>query len=331
MSFVLVKCPYRISLFGGGTDYPAWSKEHGGSVLSTTIDKYCWLTVRRFPPYQPYAYRVIYSKVEHVDSVASIQHPAVRACLEFLPVDGGLAIGHDGDLPARCGMGSSSAFTVGLLHALHALRGEVVSKAQLSREAIHVEQAVLKENVGAQDQVAVAHGGFNRIEFLRDGGIHTQPIPVGRDILAALESHLYLYYLGPRPAGATASTIAATYDFDTKRPHLRAMAAMVNEALDALARGDLDAIGSLLHDSWRMKRELGGVSSPEIDAAYEAARAAGATGGKCLGAGSGGFLLFYAPGNPDALHEAILSNRPDRMRVPFKFEREGSSLVYYAP
>lgn len=336
---ILTRTPFRVSLFGGGTDYPAWSKAHGGCVLSTTINRYCWITVRALSGFQPYRYRVVYSKVEQVDDVDAIQHPAVRACLKHVGIHDfdGFAVSHDGDLPARTGVGSSSAFTVGLLHALYAHKGMLVSKDRLAREAIFVEQELLKEHVGAQDQVAVAHGGFNRIEFLRGGvgphggGIHVQPVPVAPDRLADLQSRLMLFYLGQRPAGETGSSVAATYDFERARPQLRAMATLVDEAIEVLAHGNIDAIGSLLHDGWRMKRELGGVSDPEIDQTYEAALAAGATGGKLIGAGRGGFLLLFVPGESDAVAAAVCGGSPERTLVPFKFEREGSTLVHYAP
>ena len=330
---VLVRTPYRISLFGGGTDYPAWTRSHVGQVLSTTINKFCWLLVRRLPPYQPYNFRVVYSKMEHVLKREDIQHPAVRACLEYVGVED-VAVIHDGDLPARSGMGSSSAFTVGLLHALHALKGQHVDRDRLAREAIHVEQTMLKEDVGAQDQVAVARGGFNRITFMPHSSPLAQPVPVDPEVLDDLQSRLYLIYLGQRPEGVTASDIGGAYDFEAKRPHLRTMTAMVDEAVDALSRDDVDAIGPLLHDSWRLKRELGGVSDPEIDRTYEAARAGGATGGKRLGAGRGGFLRLYVPPSNRDFADVVVAasaGRPERMLVPFKFEREGSTLVHYAP
>lgn len=331
MSLVVVRAPFRISLFGGGSDYPAWAKAHGGAVLSTTINRYCWISARHLPPYFPgHAHRLVWSKVEEVLDSQSIQHPAIRAVLQHLqwPDSTGLEIHHQGDLPARSGMGSSSAFTVGLLHALHALRGVVVGKERLARDAIHVEQEILKETVGAQDQIAAAYGGLNVIRFPRGSARHdVHPVTISAERAQALEARLQLYYVGPRPAATTGSAVAATYDLAAKSHHLRTMAAMVDEAVTILANGDLDDIGRLLHDAWKMKKELGAVSDPRVDAAVACAYGAGALGVKLLGAGAGGCLLVYASADKElAVFHALQSTL---LPIEFCFERNGAQVVLH--
>ncbi|MEI7466649.1 MAG: hypothetical protein WCL57_00330 [Chloroflexota bacterium] len=193
---IIARTPYRISFFGGGTDYPGWYREHGGAVIAATIDKYCYLTVRHLPPFFEHRHRVVWSKIEQVGQIDEISHPAVRGILKYAGVERGLEIHHDGDLPARSGMGSSSAFTVSLLNALHGLHGQMTSKHKLAMEAIHVEQTVLKETVGSQDQVSAAYGGFNHIRFLQNGEISVAPITVSSARAHELDSHLMLFYTG---------------------------------------------------------------------------------------------------------------------------------------
>ena len=219
---IISRTPYRISFFGGGTDYPAWYRRHGGAVLATTIDKYCYLTVRYLPPFFEHRLRVVYSKIESVQQASEIVHPAVREVIRFLQVERGLEIHHDGDLPARSGMGSSSAFTVGLLNALYGLRGQMVSKHQLASESIHIEQEVLKENVGSQDQVLAAYGGLNHVVFLPNGEISVRPIPITAERIRELSAHLMLLYTGVK---RTASDVANSYiqDLDGRRRQLRIM------------------------------------------------------------------------------------------------------------
>src|SRR5437667_8227459 len=204
---IISRTPFRVSFFGGGTDYPDWFREHGGAVLSTTIDKYCYISVRELPPFFDHRFRVVYSIVENVKEIKEINHPAVRAVLDRFQTDRGLEIHHDGDLPARSGMGSSSAFTVGFLHAMYGLMGRLASKGQLASEAIHVEQHLLGETVGAQDQILAAFGGLNFIEFKRDDSFHLEPLPVARDRLEDLKRSLMLFYTGLR---RTASEVDAS-------------------------------------------------------------------------------------------------------------------------
>jgi D-glycero-alpha-D-manno-heptose-7-phosphate kinase len=323
---IISRTPYRISFFGGGTDYPAWYQRHGGAVLGASIDKYCYLTCRHLPPFFEHRYRIVYSKIESRQTVAEIAHPSVRAVFTFLGVERGMEIHHDGDLPARSGMGSSSAFTVGLLHAVHALQGRMPSRHELASQAIHVEQQLLSESVGSQDQVFAAFGGVNRIQFGGGDNFAVQPVTVTTGRLSELSSHLLLMYTG---IIRTASDIASSYvnDLDDKRRDLRIIRDMVDEALGILASGrDLDAFGELLHESWLVKRGIAtAISNPRIDEIYEVARRAGALGGKLTGAGGGGFMLLFAP--PET-HAEIRARLPGLLAVPFKFDFGGSQIIF---
>jgi len=324
---IITRTPFRISFFGGGTDYPDWYLHHGGSALATTIDKYCYLSVRYLPPFHEHRFRVVWSKMELVSHVDEIEHPAVRAVLKYLGINRGVEIHHNGDLPARSGMGSSSAFTVGLLHAMYALCGRMISKQQLARESIHLEQEVLREVVGSQDQVSAAYGGLNHISFLTDGNIKVQPLPISRSRLEDLNSHLMLFYTGVK---RTAAQVAQTYvnGLAAKQHHLERMKQMVTEAAAILSGPeDIDRFGKLLHEAWLVKRDLSAqVSNPQVDAMYETARRHGASGGKLLGAGGGGFMLLFAP--PDC-HKAIRDAFADLIYVPIRFEFDGSRVIFF--
>jgi D-glycero-alpha-D-manno-heptose-7-phosphate kinase len=326
---IVTRTPLRISLFGGGTDYPAWYRVHGGAVLSAAIDKYCWLTCRHLPPFFEHRIRVVYSRIESCQTVDEIRHPAVRAVLRFLGVERGVDVHHDGDLPARSGMGSSSAFTVGLLHALHALLGRLPSREQLASEAIHVEQEVLRETVGSQDQVMAAHGGLQHVTFAPTGTIGVQPVPLGPARAHALADHLMLFYTG---IARTASEVADSYvgEIDARRQQLRIMKDLVHESLAVLqGDGDLAELGTLLHESWLAKRSLSPrVSNPRVDEIYAAARAAGALGGKLTGAGGGGFMLLFAP--PER-RRRIRERLSGLIHVPFQIEFAGSQVIFFAP
>lgn len=324
---IISRTPFRISFLGGGTDYPAWYRQHGGAVIATTIDKYCYLTCRYLPPFFEHRYRVVYSKIENVQSVEQISHPAVREILRFLEVTRGIEIHHDGDLPARSGMGSSSAFTVGLLHALHALQGRMVSKHQLAMESICVEQERIRETVGSQDQVMAAYGGFNHVRFLPSGEIAVRPIVMPPDRMAALNDHVMLFYTGIK---RTASDIASSYvhDVEPRRRQLRILHDLVEEGISILSsQKDLAQFGELLHEAWTAKRNLSSsVSNERVDDIYKRALAAGATGGKLLGAGGGGFLMLFVP--PDR-HEDVRHALDGLLHVPCKFEFSGSQIVFY--
>jgi D-glycero-alpha-D-manno-heptose-7-phosphate kinase len=326
---IISRTPFRISFFGGGSDYPAWFREHGGTVLATTIDKYCYISCRLLPPFFPYRHRIIYSKNETVREISEIQHPAVRGVLSHLNCTAGLEIHHDGDLPARSGLGSSSSFTVGLINALKALDGRYITKEDLAKLAIHIEQDIIRENVGSQDQISAAFGGFNRIAFRRDGSFVVEPIilPPGR--LASLQQNLMLVFTG---FSRIASDVAKAKIDNLKQCEIeiKRMTAMVQEGIDILAgSGPIEGFGKLLHEAWTCKRQLSElVSNREIDEIYEAARAAGAIGGKILGAGAGGFMLLFA--KPE--HQpAVRARLKHLVQVPFKFESSGSSIVLYQP
>ena len=327
---IITRTPFRISFFGGGTDYPGWFRRHGGAVLSTTIDKYCYISCRFLPPFFEHRHRIVYSKIENVRDIRDIEHPAVRAVLDWMRWERGLEVHHDGDLPARSGLGSSSSFTVGLIHALNALLGRYVSKDELANHAIHVEQEVIREAVGSQDQVSAAFGGFNRVSFRRDGAFEVTPVILPRERLAELQRHLMLCFTGlsryaSEVAKSTIDNLAA------REAELGRMAEMVDEAIRILAAPStpIAEFGRLLDESWRHKRRLSEkVSTAQVDELYEAARAAGAIGGKLMGAGGGGFmLLFVAPE-----HQAKVRARLARLvHVPFEFEADGSRVVLYQP
>ena len=327
---IITRTPFRISFFGGGTDYPVWYREHGGVVLATTIDKYCHITCRHLPPFFEHKHRIVYSQIENVKHVEEIKHPAVRAILGWAGCEKGLEIHHDGDLPARSGLGSSSSFTVGLLHALAALEGRYVSKEELAKTAIHIEQRVIEENVGSQDQISAAFGGFNRIEFKQNNTFQVSPIILTKDRMRELQDHLMLCFTG---FSRIASDIAKSKieNFKSHEIDLKRMGAMVDESIQVLHSKTcpIDDFGKLLHQSWLYKRSLSDkVSTPEIDRIYEEAKSAGASGGKILGAGGGGFLLlFVKPG----LQSRVRDRLKRLVHVPFEFEDSGSRVVLYQP
>jgi D-glycero-alpha-D-manno-heptose-7-phosphate kinase len=327
---ITTSTPLRISFFGGGTDYPVWYREGGGSVLSTTIDKYCYISCRWLPPFFEYHSRISYSKVENVSKNDDIQHPSVRACLQYLGINEGIEIHHIADLPARTGLGTSSAFTVGLLLGLYALRNQMRDKHAIAAEAIHVEQELLQEAVGAQDQVSTAYGGFNRINFNSDGSIDVKRVLASKSRIAELEQNLALYFTG---FSRIASEIAQEQLKMTphKKRELNAMLQLVGEAEDIVVNPNrsLDEFGRLLDESWQIKRTLTQkISNSEIDEIYEAGLSAGALGGKLLGAGGGGFMLFYVP--PEK-REALRLRLKKLLCVPFAFSTKGSEVVVYEP
>ena len=327
---IITRTPFRVSFFGGGTDYPAWYQRHGGRVLATSIDKYCYITCRYLPPFFEHKYRIVYSLIENVQKISEIQHPAVRAVLEVYDCKEGIEVHHDGDLPARAGLGSSSSFTVGLINAVMALQGKYISKEELASQAIHVEQKVIQENVGSQDQISAAFGGLNRIEFRQDGSFDVAPIILPKERLAVLQSHLMLCYTGlSRIASEVAkSTIE---NLDQREKELKLMKGLVDQAVSVLQSrtAPIEDFGKLLHESWMCKRQLSDkVSSSEIDALYDTARGMGAIGGKLLGAGGGGFFLLFA--RPE--HQKEMREKLSRLvHVPFRFENAGSRVVLYQP
>jgi D-glycero-alpha-D-manno-heptose-7-phosphate kinase len=327
---IITRTPLRISFFGGGTDYPAWYREHGGAVLATTIDKCCYITCRRLPPFFEYHSRISYSKVENVESNQTIEHPSVRACLQFMEMEEGMEIQHVADLPARTGLGTSSAVTVGLLLGLHALKDQMRDKHALATDAIHVEQEVIREAVGSQDQVSAAYGGFNRINFHANGEIEVNRLLASQGRFAELEQHLALFFTG---FSRNASDVAQEQVKMTphKKKELAMMLQLVDEAEAILTspRRSLDDFGRMLHESWQIKRTLSHkITNPSIDQIYEAGMDAGALGGKLLGAGGGGFMLFYVP--PER-REALRTRLNKLLCVPFSFSTKGSQVVVYEP
>ncbi len=324
---IITRTPFRLSLFGGGTDFPAWYKDNGGVVLSTTIDKYCYITCRFLPPFFSHKHRIVYSKNELVNHIDEIEHPAVRETFRFMGVQRGLELHYDGDLPARSGIGSSSAFTVGLLHALYGLSGKIVSKKRLAMESIHIEQKLLKENVGSQDQVAVAFGGLNKIIFKGDHNIEVIPMTIGAQRLEDFQNRLMLFFTG---LTRYASDIEKEKikKISGKKVQMSRLCKMTDSAIDILnSDGDFDDFGKMLHESWLIKKSLSThVSTSHIDAIYDAALKSGALGGKLLGAGGGGFVLFYVkPEHKEKLQQKLVH----LLNVPFRFDSLGSQIVYY--
>ncbi|HEY5316088.1 MAG TPA: GHMP kinase, partial [Pirellulales bacterium] len=296
---------------------------------AAAIDKYCYLSCRYLPPFFEHRTRLVYSKIENCKSVDDISHPSVREVLKFLSIDRGLEIHHDGDLPARSGMGSSSAFTVGLLNAMYALKGQMPSKRQLANESISIEQDRLKESVGSQDQVMAAYGGVRHVRFTPHGEIIARPLTVSHERITHLNDHLMLFYTGIK---RTASDIAETYitNIDLRRRQLRLMKDLVDEGINILNSGsDLMEFGHLLHEAWQAKRSLSGkVSNPQVDGLMDQAMKAGALGGKLTGAGGGGFMLLFVP--PD-LRGAVAAALTKLIHVPFKFEFSGSQIIFFEP
>lgn len=325
---IITKTPFRMSFFGGGTDMPAFFNEHGGAVLSTTFDKYCYVTVRHLPPFFDYTSELVYSRIERVDSIEKIEHPLVRNCIKFLDMHE-LRVNYESDLPARTGLGTSSSFAVGLLNAFYALKGKHASKKQLADEAIYVERELCKESGGWQDQIAAAFGGFNRIDF-KDNDYKVSPINISPGRKQRLNENLLLFFTGFSRFSSEIqkSTEAAIKD---KTAQLKEMLALVNEAQEVLVndKSDLDDFGRLLDTTWRLKRQTGAkISTGSIDELYEKGIKAGALGGKLLGAGGGGFLVFYV--QPEK-RQAVLAAMRDLLHVPFAFENGGTQVLYNAP
>jgi D-glycero-alpha-D-manno-heptose-7-phosphate kinase len=327
---IITRTPLRISFFGGGTDYPVWYREHGGAVLATSIDKSCYITCRQMPPFFEYHSRIAYSRLENVNSNSAIEHPSVRACLQFLGMDEGVEIHHVADLPARTGLGTSSAFTVGLLLGLYALRNQMRDKHALATDAIHVEQNIIGEAVGSQDQVTAAYGGFNRITFNPDDSVEVNRIITSASRIEELESNLALYFTGFSRIAAEVAKEQIRLTPQHKQ-ELETMRQMVDaaEKIVTSSTAPLSDFGLLIHEAWLLKRSLTqSISNPSIDEIYEAGRSAGAIGGKILGAGGGGFMLFFVP--PER-REALRLRLKKLLCIPFKFSTRGSHVDVYEP
>ena len=320
---IITKTPFRMSFFGGGTDFPDFYRQHGGTVLSATLDRYCYVTLRDLPPLYPYNSEVVYSKTERVSAVGEIEHPLVREALAWQGLSR-VHVAYDADLPARSGLGTSSAFAVGLLHAIHASRRESVSKGELAREAIYLERTLCRESGGVQDQIAAAFGGFNRIDF--EGNDFTvTPVCVSPSRLSALRGNLMLFFTGVSRS-SMALQEAHQAALPQKTAELCRMRDLAREAT-ALLEGEraLDEFGLLLHEEWCLKRGITDcITNSDIDGWYARAMSAGALGGKLLGAGGGGFLLFYVP---KGKQEAVRAALGDLKEVAFDFENEGTTVL----
>lgn len=327
---IISRTPHRISFFGGGTDYPDYYLKYGGKCLGVTIDKYSYLNVRKLPPFFDHKHRIVYSRQENAKTIDEIIHPSVRETLKYFNIDYGVSIHHDGDIPARSGMGSSSAFTVGLINSLNALNGKMSSKDQLTKEAIFIEQNLIKENVGSQDQAFAAYGGFNIIEFLQNGEISVNPIIIPQEKLIEFQDNIMLFFTG---ISRTASEVVEEQIKNTviNVPNLNKMKDLVDDAYKILVNPNkkLNEFGELLNYTWELKKTLSSkVSNLEIDEMYKKALDAGAIGGKLLGAGGGGFMAFYVEKNKQ--HKVIEALK-EYLHIPFNFDFDGSKIIVYEP
>ena len=325
---VITQTPFRMSFFGGGTDFPDYFKSYGGAVLSTTFDKYCYVSVRHLPRFFEYRSELIYSKTERVRHTSEIVHPAIRNAMQMMDMHE-LRLTYDADLPARSGLGTSSSFAVGMLNAFHALKGHYAGKRQLADEAIYLERELCAEAGGIQDQIAAAFGGMNRIDFDADG-YRVRPVIIAPERKRELNENLVMFFTGFSRFSADIqnNTVKA---MDQKQAELQEMKGLVDEAEAILTdrHTDLDEFGRLLDHTWRLKRGISkGISTDTIDGMYERARSAGALGGKLLGAGGGGFLLFYV----DREHrDELMKAMKDLLYIPFEFENAGSTVIHYTP
>ncbi len=323
---IITRTPYRVSFFGGGTDYPEWYKDHGGSVLSTCIPHYCYLSGRVLPPFFNHKHRIVWSQVEKPNLLDEIKHPAIREALKWLEVDLGMEINHHGDLPARSGLGSSSSFAVGLLNMLYTLQEKKITKKDLANHAIHLESSLLKENVGIQDQIITAYGGFNKTEIHEDGSFDVLPIQLQPHRQKEFESRILLFYTGvSRTASDIAKDKIKQIPYKTKEMSL--IRSLVDTAFNILTSDDnLDDFGKLLDETWKLKKSLTSKVSPSyVDDIYNKAINSGALGGKLLGAGGGGFLIFYVP---EERKESVLDSLEDLLLVPFGIENNGSEVLF---
>lgn len=322
---VITQTPFRMSFFGGGTDFPGFYNEHGGSVISTTFDKYCMVSVSHLPRFFNYSNLIIYSKIEKTSTVNEIEHPAIRNAMQYMDMHE-LRMDYEADLPARSGLGTSSSFAVGMLNAFYALKGKYVDKRKLAEDAIYVERVLCKESGGIQDQIATAYGGLNRIEF-DSNGFRVNPIIISKARKNILNENLMLFFTG---FSRFSSDIAVLQDQATKDkiPELKEMLCLVDDAQDVLTSNtDINEFGRLLDYTWKLKRGITTqISTDSIDALYTKAIKSGAIGGKLLGAGGGGFMLFYVEKEKQKAVKEALS---DLLYVPFEFENEGTRIMYY--
>lgn len=326
---IITKTPFRMSFFGGGTDMEDYFKENGGAVLSTTFDKYCYVNVRHLPKFFDYNTELSYSKIERVTNVEDIQHPAIREAMKMLDMHE-IRLTYEADLPARSGLGTSSSFAVGMLNAFYALKGKYADKKKLADEAIYLERVLCNEAGGWQDQIAASFGGFNRINFGPDG-YEVLPLIISPERKKRLNDNLMMFFTGFTRFSSDVQKANSTTSPDDKEMMLKKMKNLVDEAEAILVNDeqDLDDFGRLLDTTWKLKRQTGGsVSTNSIDALYDKGIKAGALGGKLLGAGGGGFLVFYVqPDKQDSVKKAM----SDLMYIPFEFENGGTQVIHYTP
>lgn len=325
---IITQTPFRMSFFGGGTDFSGFYNEHGGAVISTTFDKYCYVTVRHLPKFFEYKTHLTYSKEEKVNSVSEIVHPAIRNCMDWMKMDE-IRMTYESDLPARSGLGTSSSFAVGMIEAFYALQGKYADKRKLADDAIYLERVLCQEAGGIQDQIAASFGGLNRIDFSQDG-YSVNPIVISRERKASLNDHLMLFFTGFSRFSSDIQK-GTEKSMKDKTAQLLEMYKLVDDAEKILTDESvsLDEFGKLLDYTWKLKRGISsGISTGSIDDQYEKAMKAGALGGKLLGAGGGGFLLFYVPKEKQAAVKEALAGQ---MYVPFKFENEGTKIIHYSP
>ncbi len=325
---IISRTPVRISFFGGGTDYPAYFLKHPGATLSTTINKYTTIVVHPLPRFTEHAIQLSYSQMEKAYRLDEIEHHSARECLRFLGIDKGVEIHYISNLPARTGLGSSSSATVGLLNALYAFKGESAAKLRLAEEAVHVEQDLIKERVGCQDQYACALGGFLYMEYGIDGKVKVKSLKLKPSRLKHLNERLMLFYTGTqRTAHEIAEEQIQRTQEGKNEEGLERIAELAKQGLElVISNNNLDRFGELLHENWMIKRQLSSkITTSKIDEQYERARMAGATGGKILGAGGGGFFLFYVePENQEKVRLAL----PELYQVDFSFENSGSQIIF---
>jgi len=328
---VITRTPYRLSFFGGGTDYRPWFENHKSMIIASAMSHYCYISARHLPPFFEHKTRAVYSKIESVKSNDEISHLSIKHCLEYMKISEGLEIHHDGDLPARSGIGSSSSFTVGFLHALHALRFQMATKQELADGAIKVEQELVRETVGIQDQIMAAYGGMQIIEMGPGPHYTVTPFILPPDYLKHLEDHVLLAFTGlSRTASDIAKAKTQNIIEGTSKKSLEDISALANEALVLFRnRADMDKIGELLDHSWTAKKQMASsVSSSDIDDLYLTARKAGAYGGKLLGAGGGGFIMFLAPPEKHQRIKEALPQLP--VWVPFQIDKGGSQVIFHS-
>tara|TARA_B100000767_G_C19758483_1_gene534081 strand:+ start:957 stop:1937 length:981 start_codon:yes stop_codon:yes gene_type:complete len=322
---IISKTPYRISFFGGGSDYPEWYNEFGGAVLSTTINKYLYITCRELPGFFDHKYRIVWRKIEKVKNIEEIKHQAIKGILKHYKYNKGLEIHYDGDLPARSGMGSSSSFVVGLINALFAMDKKNLSKKDLAKRSLFIEQKILNEIVGSQDQIAATYGGFNKISFQKNSSFKIKKIKTNKN-LKLLEDNLILIYTS---INRTAHHIASSYVKNltsTKKNYIKEIINHVEEGEKIIKHGNMDDFGKLLNSAWYMKKKLGkSITNNKIDDLYEYALKNGALGGKILGAGGGGFLLLYMK-QKDRIK--FINKKNKIINIPFKFSDTGSEIIF---